>query len=372
MNYCVIYFLPICLLFLSFALCLPDSCQESTEDPICSKASMHVSRTLHQATMRAVRVHAFGGPDKLKLDSDVPIPEPNEKQVLVRVHAAGVNPVETYLRQGTYHIKPPLPWIPGNDCAGVVEKVGPGVSKYKTGDRVFTYKSVTGSYAEYTVTNEKDVFTLPAPLSFQQGAAMGIPYFTAYHALILRAKAKAGHKVLVHGASGSVGIASVQLAKAYGMTVYGTAGSPEGLELVRNAGAKMSFNHRQPGYTDKIMEATDGSGVDVIIEMLANVNLQKDLELLARGGTVAVVGNRGNIEINPRLMMLKESSIVGVLIPPDAEAIKLQINAALQPGMEQGWIQPVIGKEYSMAEAGQAHEDVVSTKPTLGRLVIVP
>ncbi|XP_071947770.1 quinone oxidoreductase-like isoform X2 [Antedon mediterranea] len=332
---------------------------------------MQVSRNLLQATMRAVRVHAFGGPEVLRLDTDVAIPKPKEKQILVRVHAAGVNPVETYLRQGTYHIKPALPWTPGNDCAGLVEKVGGEVTKFKPGDRVFTYKTVSGSYAEYTVANENDVFNLPSELSFQQGAAMGIPYFTAYRALILRAKAKAGQKVLVHGASGSVGIASVQLAKAYGMTVYGTAGSSEGLKLVSNIGARNVFNHKEPGYTDKIMEATGGLGVDIIIEMLANVNLQKDLELLARGGTVAVVGNRGNIEINPRLTMVKETSIVGVLFPPGAEEEKQQVNAAIQPGMEQGWIKPVIGKEYTMKEASQAHEDVISNKPTLGRLVIV-
>lgn len=328
--------------------------------------------TAIRSMMKAIRVSQFGGPEVLQLQTDVPIPKPSVGQVLLKVQAAGVNPVETYLRAGAYAKLPSLPWTPGNDGAGIVQDVGPGVTNVKVGDRVFTKGTITGTYAEYTVANSSCVHGLDDKLDFKQGAALGIPYFTAYRALIHRAHARSAMTVLVHGASGTVGIASVQFARAYGMTVLGTAGSEEGMKLVSGIGAHHVFNHRQAGYTDQIMEATGGRGVDVVIEMLANVNLQKDLEILAPGGTVAIVGNRGNIEINPRLTMAKESSIVGVFGGGITETEAKETAAAIKAGMESGWLKPYVGKEYPLQEAAKAHDDVINKTSSQGRIVLVP
>ncbi|HEV2206225.1 MAG TPA: NADPH:quinone reductase, partial [Candidatus Acidoferrales bacterium] len=194
--------------------------------------------------MKAIVVHEFGGPEVLKYE-EIPTPRPEAGQVLVRIHAAGVNPYDTYMRSGTYAIKPPLPYTPGSDAAGEVEAVGSGITKFKAGDRVYTAKTVTGAYAEYALALESQVHLLPANISYTQGAGVWVPYGTAYHALYQCALARAGETVLIHGASGGVGSAAVQLARALGATVLGTAGSDKGLELVKREGAHRAFNHSQ-------------------------------------------------------------------------------------------------------------------------------
>src|ERR1700720_1201804 len=211
--------------------------------------------------MKAIRVHQFGGPEVLKFE-EVPTPKPDTGQVLVRVRAAGVNPYDTYMRAGTYAIKPQLPYTPGSDAAGTVEAVGPGVTEAKPGDRVYTARTLTGAYAEYTLCLEEQVHPLPKNISFEQGAGVWVPYGTAYHAIHHFAKARAGETVLVHGASGGVGTASVQIARALGLTVFGTAGTDKGLDVVRREGAHQAFNHAKPGYQEEIMKAAAGRGVD--------------------------------------------------------------------------------------------------------------
>ncbi|XP_042285331.1 quinone oxidoreductase [Thunnus maccoyii] len=320
--------------------------------------------------MRAIRVSEFGGPSVLRLSSDVTVPQPEHRQVLIRVHACGVNPVETYIRAGTYSRKPTLPYTPGSDVAGVVDTVGEGVTAVKVGDRVFTTATVSGGYAEYAVATDDCVYKLPAALDFTQGAAIGIPYFTAYRALLHKAHAKAGETVLIHGASGGVGVAACQLSRALGLRVLGTAGTPEGMKLVLNNGAHLTFNHREEGYTDKIMEATEGRGVDVIVEMLSNVNLSKDLQMLAYGGRVTIIGSRGPIEINPRDTMIKESSIMGVALFFSTPEEKKECAALLYAGMETGWLRPVIGAQYPLDKAAQAHHDIIESPGATGKIVL--
>src|SRR6516165_8447187 len=233
--------------------------------------------------MKAIRVHEFGGPEALKLE-DAPAPKPSAGEVLVRVHAAGVNPYDTYMRAGTYAVKPSLPYTPGSDGAGVVEAVGEGVKNVKRGDHVYTARTLTGAYAEYALALEEQVHPLPAQIDFKQGAGIWVPYGTAYHALHHAAKAHASETVLVHGASGGVGTAAVQIAHAMGLTVLGRAGTPKGLELAKREGARQVFDHRRAGYQEEILRATGDRGVDIILEMLANVNLAHDTKLLAIDG----------------------------------------------------------------------------------------
>ncbi|XP_072015898.1 quinone oxidoreductase-like [Amphiura filiformis] len=322
--------------------------------------------------MRVVRVTEWGGSDVLEVFSDVSMPEPENDQVLIKVGAVGVNPVDAYIRSGHYANLPNLPWTPGADCSGTVESCGHLVTNFRPGDRVYSNASLTGTYAEYTLCSEDSVFALPDQLDFKGGAGIGIPYFTAYRALMQRARARAGQTVLVHGASGSVGMATVQFARAYGMTVLGTAGTEDGMRLVREFGAHFVFNHRCEDYCDEILTATEGDGVDVIIEMLANVNLQRDLELLSMGGIIAVVGNRGTIEINPRLLMPKESSIVGVMLQKSTKKERREIATSIRAGIEAGWIRPHIGMEFPLEGAAFAHEELMTVNGKQGRIVLVP
>ncbi|HEX8838647.1 MAG TPA: NADPH:quinone reductase [Candidatus Acidoferrum sp.] len=320
--------------------------------------------------MKATVVRQFGGPEVLKLE-EVPTPKPAAGQVLVRIHAAGVNPYDTYMCAGTYAVKPALPYTPGSDAAGVIEAVGEGVRKVKAGDRVYTARTVTGAYAEFAVALEQQVHPLPAKVSFSQGAGVWVPYGTAYHALFHSAKARSSETVLVHGASGGVGSAAVQMARAMGLTVFGTAGTPKGLELVKREGAHQVFEHSKAGYAEEIMKATGGRGVDIILEMLANVNLATDLKLLAINGRVIIIGNRGEITINPRDLMARRASARGFTlwaITPEEEA---DIHAGLIGGLENGTLRPVVGKELPLAEAAGAHKEILEPGAS-GKIVLVP
>jgi NADPH:quinone reductase len=318
--------------------------------------------------MKAVRVHQFGGPEVLRLE-EVATPQPSLGEVLVRMHAIGVNPVETYIRAGTYARLPALPYTPGNDGAGVVEKIGDSVTEYKPGDRVYTAGSLTGTYAEFALCKTEQVHALPANVSFAQGAAMGTPYATAYRGLFQRADAKPGETVLVHGATGGVGTAAVQLARARGLRVFGTGGSEEGRKLAREQGAHEVFDHHAPAHFEQIMKATDGRGVDVIVELLANVNLGKDLIILAKGGRVAIIGSRGRVEIDPRDTMQRDVDLRGMVLPNTPSAEMASIHAALVAGLENGTLRPVIGKEFPLAEAAHAHRAVMEPG-AVGKIVL--
>src|SRR5687768_4049137 len=260
--------------------------------------------------MKAIHVPEFGGPEVLKL-VDGPDPKPAAGQLVVRVQAIGVNPVDTYIRAGWYG-KRDFPYVPGSDVAGVVEAVGEGVTKVRAGDRVYTHGTISGGYAERALCDERRAFPLPDKLTFQQGAAIGVPYGTAYYAIHFRAQIKAAETVLVHGASGGVGTAAVQLARLIGVTIIGTAGTDQGRQLVREQGAHHVFDHRSGDYLQQLMKLTNDRGVDVILEMLANVNLGQDLTVLARRGRVIVIGSRGKVELDPRDTMSREADIRGM------------------------------------------------------------
>lgn len=320
--------------------------------------------------MKAIRVHEFGGPEVMKLE-EVPEPKPGPGQVLVKIHATGVNPVDCYIRSGLYPLKPQLPYSPGMDAAGIAESVGEGVIRVKAGGRVYVAGTVTGSYAEKTLCKEERVFPLPQTVSFAQGAALGVPYGAAYRALFHRAQAVPGEIVLVHGASGGVGIAAVQLARAAGMHVIGTSGTEEGKRLVSEQGAHHAFDHRAPGYMEQILKITGGNGVDVILEMLANVNLGKDLGILAREGRVVIIGSRGNVEINPRDAMSRDAAILGMTILNASECDILSIHAALGAGLDNGTLRPVIGKEMPLSDAARAHHEIMESR-AYGKIVLIP
>jgi NADPH:quinone reductase len=320
--------------------------------------------------MRAILVKEFGAPDVMKIQ-EAPKPEPAAGQVVVRIKAAGVNPADTYMRSGNYARKPPLPYTPGSDGAGVIESVGAGVKRVKSGDRVFCATTLTGTYAEYALAEERQVQPLPERVSFSQGAGVFVPYATAHHALFALARARPSEMLLVHGASGGVGIAGVQSGRANGMTVIGTGGSDKGRELVRREGAHHVLDHRSAGYQEEILKLTGGRGVDVILEMLANVNLGADLKLLAPRGRVVVIGSRGDVTITPRDMMGKESAILAMMLWNIAERDLQSALAAVIAGLENGTLRPVVGAELPLADAPKAHVKVMEPG-AYGKIVLVP
>ena len=318
--------------------------------------------------MKAIVVRQYGEPDVMKIE-EIPTPEPSGSQVLVKIMAAGVNPVETYMRTGNHAHAPKLPYTPGKDGAGLVEKVGEEVTRFKPGDRIYTSNTLTGTYAEYALCNEDQLGFLPDNVSFEQGAGIWTPYATSYRALFQKAGAKAGEIVLVHGASGGVGIACVQWAKSRGLTVFGTASSDEGKRLVREQGAERVFDHSADGYLGEIREQTGDRGVDIIIEMLANVNLQNDFEALAMFGRITVVGNRGSLEFNPRAAMTKDATIFGMSLFNAPKSAFDEIHAAIFEGLSDGSLNPVIDQTFPLADAPASHEAIIGHKAQ-GKIVL--
>jgi NADPH:quinone reductase len=319
--------------------------------------------------MKAIRINAFGGPEVLKLE-ELPDPAPAAGQVVVRAEAIGVNPVDTYLRSGKYGPKQ-FPYIPGTDAAGLIESVGPNVTNIKIGQRVYVYGSINGAYAQRLLCTSQQVHPLPTRLSFEQGAAIGVPYGTAYRAIFIRGQAKPAETILIHGGSGGVGTAAIQLAKNLGMMIIATAGTEKGLESVLKQGADYALNHHDADYMQRAMTITGNRGVDMIIELLANVNLNKDLGILAKRGRVVVVGNRGTIEIDPRQTMVKDSDIRGMSLMHADEAELAMIHAGLGAGFANGSLTPVLGRQFPLADAAKAHEAILEPGAH-GKIVLIP
>ena len=324
--------------------------------------------------MRAIRVHEFGAPEVMQIE-EIPDPEAGAGEVLVKIEAAGVNPVDTYVRSGVYATLPDLPYTPGGDAAGTVEAVGDGVDGFAPGDRVYMAAIAggghSGALAEMAVATPNKIFHLPDNTSFDAGAALGVPYGTAYYGLHMRGEAKPGQSVFVHGASGAVGTAAVQMARALDMTVIGSAGTDKGKQLVLDQGADHVVDHTTDGYIDEVRSLTGGDGPNLILEMLANVNLAKDLDVVAKFGRIVIIGNRGEIEINPRMTMMKNLDVVGLALPNAGPEGMAQIYAGIRTGLDEGDLNPVIGREMPLSEAVAAHHAVLEPG-AFGKIVLKP
>lgn len=324
--------------------------------------------------MKAIRAHSFGGPEVLQLD-EIDDPAAGVGEVVIDVRAAGVNPADTYMRNGTYATVPDLPYVPGGDAAGVISAVGAGVSDYAIGDRVFAGVAqsfdFTGCYAEKLKRKASEIAQLPDNVSFAQAAAFGVSYTTAHYSLFARGGARAGETVFIHGASGSVGTSAIQLAKRAGLAVIGSGGTPKGLDLILSEGADHAVDHTKDGYLDEVAGFTKGKGPELILEMLANVNLAADMDLAAKFGRIIIIGNRGEITIVPRVAMMKELDIRGIalwnLTPQQVTPMMTDILA----GVAEGTLRPVVGREMPLSEAAAAHVRVLEPG-ALGKIVLVP
>ena len=324
--------------------------------------------------MKAVQIHTYGGPEVLKT-VEIEEPNPSAGEVKVKLYTTGLNPSESYTISGNYGYNiPDLPYTPGYDGAGTVEEVGHDVTEFKVGDRVyltaFSADRTTGTYAEKIVLDAKNVYSLPDNISFLEAAGLGIPAFTAYKALFLKARICAGEIVLIHGASGSVGSMAVQMAKAKGAIVIGTSSTEEGRQLILDIGADYALNHISEENKDELNKITDNQGPDVIIEMLANVNLETDSKIIANYGRIVVVGSRGTIEFTPRNLMTNEASITGMTFTYPTEEEMQEMEHGINAFLKSGVIKPVIGKKFSLDEPKEAHEALMGSSGN-GRTIFV-
>lgn len=318
--------------------------------------------------MKAIQVRSFGPPEVLQIE-DVPDPRPGRGQLVIAARAIGVNPVDTYIREGIYGPRA-FPWTPGFDAAGVIESVGEGVEHLKPGDSVYTFTS-HGTYAEKVLTEAVHAFVMPKEITFSQAACVGIPGATAWRALFHRGGAVAGQTVLIHGATGGVGTAAVQLARAAGLCVIGTGGTDTGRKTIRQLGCHVTLDHRKPDYMKEALAATDGKGFDLILEMLANVNLRADLEVIGKFGRIVVIGSRGPTEIDPRATMGKDADIRGMALFNASDAELRSIHAGLYAAMETGVYTPIVASEIPLGQAAMAHQQVMESHAP-GNLVLIP
>jgi NADPH:quinone reductase-like Zn-dependent oxidoreductase len=308
------------------------------------------------STMKAIVVHEFGGPEVLKYE-DAPKPEPKENEMLVRVIAAGVNPVDDGLRSGHYskYFGPKPPFTPGSDIAGVVEKTGANVTKFKVGDAVYAFLDLDrgGGYAEYAITNEKEAALKPKSLTFQEAAATPIVALTAWQALMDTAKLSAGQTVLIHGGSGGVGTFAIQIAKARVAKVLATASTPN-QDLLKQLGADVAIDYTKQKFEDV------AKNVDVVLDCVGKDTLQRSYDVVKRGGfLVTIVANPDPAELARHVIRGSSMSVA-----PNSDELAEITNL-----IEQKKIGVVVSQTLPLTEAAKAQEQA-ATRHTRGKIVL--
>ncbi len=308
--------------------------------------------------MKALVCKELGMADKLCLETDWPVAEVGEHDVLINVKAAGLNFPDVLIIQGKYQIQPELPFIPGGECAGVVEAVGPSVTRVKPGDEVISM-GAAGAFCEKMVTNEFAVFPKPEGLSFQQAAGISITYFTSYYALKQRAELQAGETLLVLGAAGGVGTTAVEIGKLMGARVIAAASSDEKLELCKQLGADEVINYSTTSLKDAVKELTAGKGVDVVYDPVGGDLSEQALRGMAWKGRFLVIGfAAGPIPSVPlNLALLKGCSIVGVFwgrFSGEEPELNLQNIDELWALFKQGELKPVVTDTFPIEEYEEA------------------
>jgi NADPH2:quinone reductase len=322
--------------------------------------------------MKAVVCRAFGAPENLVVE-DVPSPEPGPGEVVVRIGGAGVNFPDGLLVRGLYQIRPEPPFTPGFEGAGVVTRVGDGVTGIRPGTRVVTHPFM-GTFAEEVVAEARRVFPIPDALDDVTGAGFLIPYGTSFHALDDRAGLKAGETLLVLGAAGGLGLAAVELGKLMGARVIAAASSDEKLALCREYGADGLVNYTTEDLRQRVRELTEGRGPDVVFDPVGGPYTEPMLRSLARYGRYIVVGfASGEIAKVPvNLILLKRSAMVGLFWGPslddDNEAAHRDV-AALLDWYTQGKLKPHISRVYPLEQVAEAIRHVEERK-VLGKVVL--
>jgi NADPH:quinone reductase-like Zn-dependent oxidoreductase len=307
----------------------------------------------------------------LKLE-EAPEPEAQAGQVLIRVRAAGINPADLVRLSGRLGSLA-LPYIPGTDVCGEITSLGPGVTHLKAGQKVFG-RALTGGYAEMTSIAAGEAFPLPANLSFEEGAAIPIPFYTAYHALHNKAAVRPGETVLVSAGGGGVGVAAIQLARLAGARVITTVGSRDKAERVTALGAHTAVNYKEQDFVAETEKFTDKKGVDIIIENVAADNMAKDFLAVAPRGRIVVIGTgtgkAADATFPVFLALMKDVTMLGMSLINAGAAIS-EMARALSGLFSEGKIKAVVSKAYPLAGAPQALADLVASK-VFGKLVLTP
>jgi len=324
--------------------------------------------------MRAVLVDRLVEPRELRV-SETSDPELFPGGLAVDVKAAGCNFFDILMVQGRYQVKPPLPFIPGAEVAGIVSAVGAEVDGFRVGDRILATVPY-GAFAEQVVTPARAAWRMPDGMTFEEGAALPIVYPTSYAALVLRAALRPGETLLVHAAAGGVGLAAVQIGTALGARVLATAGGPEKLAIAKEAGADECIDYRADDWPERVKAATQGRGADVIYDSVGGDVLDQSLKCIAWNGRLLVIGFAGGRipEIKANRILLKNIAVVGLhwgAYLTHEPARVPEVFAALFELYARGAIRPVIGARYPLDRVADALE-ALGSRRTHGKLVLVP
>ena len=324
--------------------------------------------------MRAVVVERLVEPHDLRV-AEAAEPELFAGGLAVDVKAAGCNFFDILMVQGRYQVKPPLPFIPGAELAGIVSAVGAEVDGFRVGDRILANVPV-GAFAEQVIVPARAARKMPDGMTFEEGAAIPIVYPTSYAALVLRAGLRPGETVLVHAAAGGVGLAAVQIAKALGARIIATAGGDEKLAIAREAGADVCIDYRADDWPDRVKAATDGRGADVIYDSVGGDILDQSLKCIAWSGRLLVIGFAGGRipEIKANRILLKNIAVVGLHWGAYAihEPARIpEVFDALFRMYASGSIRPVIGRRYPLEQVADALQ-ALGSRRTHGKVVLVP
>lgn len=325
------------------------------------------------AMMKAISIAEPGGPAVLR-EIDYPVPRPGPSEVLIRVHAAGVNRPDVLQRLGKYPVPPDASPLPGLEAAGEIVAVGDDVERWQPGDRVMALTH-GGGYAEYCVAEGGHCLPIPANLSFVEAAAIPETFFTVWYNVFTRCRLADGEIFLVHGGSSGIGTTAIQLAKAHGCLVLTTAGSDEKCRFCEQLGADKAFNYRSEDWQAGIREATGERGVDVVLDMVAGSYTQKNLEAMARDGRCSIIaflqGPRAELDL--RVVLSKRLTITGSTLRPQTVAEKARIAADIEanvlPLLESGRVRPIIHEVFSLGSAAAAHELMESSRH-MGKIIL--
>lgn len=315
--------------------------------------------------MKAIRVHELGGADKLITD-EVERPAPKADEVLIKVAAAGINYADTMMRAGNYLTKPELPFTLGYEAAGTIEAVGEGVTTLEVGQRVLATTS-SGGYAEYATAKAVTTMPIPDELGYGEATALLVQGLTA---LGLLNETKAGQTILVHAAAGGVGSLLIQLAKYKGLKVLGTASSDTKCQLTTELGADVAINYSDENWTDEVLKATDGKGVDWIIEMVGGDIVAKNLKVLAKHGTMWVYGSASgeDFKVSVLSLMHKNHTIRGYWLMNESVGNRIKFTKELLDHLVAGRLKIQV-TEFPLAEAREAHE-AIENRQTTGKVVL--
>jgi putative PIG3 family NAD(P)H quinone oxidoreductase len=323
--------------------------------------------------MTAITIRAPGGPEVL-VPEERPIAAPGEGEILVKVTAAGVNRPDVMQRQGLYPPPPGASDIPGLEIAGEVAALGPGATRFKTGDKV-TALVAGGGYAEYCPVHETNALPVPASLSLIEAAAVPETFFTVWHNVFERGRLKSGETLLVHGGSSGIGTTAIQLAKAFGARVITTAGSAEKCEACRKLGADVAVNYRSEDFVAATKTATGGKGAEVILDMVGGDYIARNYEAAGVDGRIVQIAFQGSSRANVDFLriMLKRLTHTGSTLRARAVADKASIARALEtnvwPLIAAGKVKPVIYRTFPLREAAAAHA-LMETSTHIGKIVL--